>query len=93
MELYGHYKKVSFELRKSNDRLIAERQLRHVNYHTFQNALLSLLAPICLTSPLTIPCYVDFLHKQLVGNSNDKPNDSQDFYGLLICCFSLMSMS
>eukprot|EP00794_Sanderia_malayensis_P020327 gene20327-22326_t len=31
VELYNHYKKVSFELRKSNDRLLAERQLRHAN--------------------------------------------------------------
>lgn len=37
MELFQHYQKVSLELRKSNDRLRAERQLRHVNHHFLQN--------------------------------------------------------
>ena len=60
MELYQHYQKVSLELRKSNDRLRAELQLRHVNYHIFQNIpgefldsaiLLSRLA--CIRCPLS----------------------------------------
>ena len=69
MELYQHYQKVSLELRKSNDRLRAELQLRHVNYHIFQNIpgefldnaiLLSRLACICWPLSASLNSIVPF---------------------------------
>lgn len=50
VELYQHYQKVSLELRKSNDRLYAERQLRHVNDHIFQNVFQKAIRIILLLS-------------------------------------------